>query len=648
MATRVVSLNALSAELAPRLQHIHHPDCDDATVRLFVQFDALCPYLTTSAIASVLRKSDIPCPYETNWTAWAVRKMRSGLPDLYDGDEDEMDAMDAMDAQQRHIINSGLDKNSDIIKLLVQNIATVSQDDAVDLEEIYLYIYYGTDINIYGPEEIEDIEDICDIISTTFSEIEIDPDWLYSLSESRNALILRTFAIDMLQCKIWHSAKEILNGPLPKRKIYMYSIVRLLAGQSIDYAENSDLSPHGAAMVDGIQCLMQENYVTANENFAEAKKLLCEEMEDTSAQFEGIEGMFCIMANLATATRMDKLKSECIELSDSSEQFLGDEYGYHALLHFHALLTASAKRKDKIQQPKLLRDPVDVSQHLIAAMLYYHSCSVTKRQDWQKDCADLRDALSPFLPVAAAILEDALQRGGKKASGQECPHPDWCVFTGDTPLGNKAPLEALEALCVRKKDSDDRPQRLVWILDAQRATVYPKVQRRSNNEKWTSGQRFAIERLVYEGDMLDWLSPQDVLLAQAYSRKNDSGTWHLDPGTAFPLLVGHPLIFDAKTGRHVTLQKQAAELVITKTDAGCHMALSVTPHPEESTLALWQTGNDAWAVALLSSVLQGVFRILGEKGQDIPGKDMSRVMDFARNSRVPVRLDPKLCKLQQG
>ncbi len=238
MATRVVSLNALSAELAPRFQHIHHPDCDDATAHLFVQFDALCPYLTTSAIASVLRKSDIPCPFVTNWTAWAVRKMRSGLPDLYDGDEDEMDAMDAMDAQERHIINSGLDKNSDIVKLLVQNIAAVSQDDEVDLEEIYLYIYYGTDINIYGPEQIEDIEDVCDVISTTFSDIKIDPDWLYSLSESRNALILRTFAIDMLQCKIWHSAKEILHGPLPKRKIYMYSIVRLLAGQSIDYAES--------------------------------------------------------------------------------------------------------------------------------------------------------------------------------------------------------------------------------------------------------------------------------------------------------------------------------------------------------------------------------------------------------------------------
>ncbi len=117
----------------------------------------------------------------------------------------------------------------------------------------------------------------------------------------------------------------------------------------------------------------------------------------------------------------------------------------------------------------------------------------------------------------------------------------------------------------RKKATNGKASRLVWLIDFDRHEIQPKEQTINQSGLWSKGRNVALKRLKEGG--VKCMTEQDMRVAKAVKVHSGwgyyAGTEYLDFDIAVKALVGHPLVFrmDAP-GISVEILDKQPELVV--------------------------------------------------------------------------------------
>ncbi|MGB8841598.1 MAG: SNF2-related protein, partial [Aliidongia sp.] len=208
-------------------------------------------------------------------------------------------------------------------------------------------------------------------------------------------------------------------------------------------------------------------------------------------------------------------------------------------------------------------------------------------------------------------------------------------------------LDRLEGLIgagrgeVAKVDAPARAKRLVFLVDPVTQEITPQEQT-AKAGGWSGGRAVALKRLHQHDPKLDYLTPKDLTVIA--SIRSETGYYYgqlaygFDPYHALQLLIGHPLVFDARTPtQRVELIRYPAELVVRETRKGVlvslsHFSISPAVFIEQETPARWR-------VVEVSKALVELGGILGVGGLSVPTSGRQRIVDLIRteNPRLPIR-----------
>lgn len=129
-------------------------------------------------------------------------------------------------------------------------------------------------------------------------------------------------------------------------------------------------------------------------------------------------------------------------------------------------------------------------------------------------------------------------------------------------------------------------ERIVWMLETDRYNEYsltPKLQKLTTKGKWSKGRNIALKRLKKEQQELPPLSEHDLALVSAIYEQPDYDAYYhrgpqfiLDLNSAWPKLVGHPLLFwDGARNTPIELSQNEFELLVS--EEGENLRISFYP-----------------------------------------------------------------------
>ncbi|CAH2602818.1 ATP-dependent helicase [Rhodovastum atsumiense] len=266
----------------------------------------------------------------------------------------------------------------------------------------------------------------------------------------------------------------------------------------------------------------------------------------------------------------------------------------------------------------------------------------------------LRDSLALPARIYAEILADV------------APHPTPYVAYLDATSGGigvrftgllcvSTPWErALESLGQMLFAGEGKPEkqpaarkakRLAWFVDPDTLHVEVAEQLAKGRDGWTDGRPVALKRLFEQDPRLDYLTEADRRALRGIRR--ESAGWYqsdhfydFEPRRVLPALVGHPVVFDART-RHVPIELVAypVELVVSEERGGLRIALSHTA--EAPCVFLEAETPQRYRVIEVTQKLLELRQILGAHGLTVPKAGRERVVEMVRraNPALPIRAE---------
>jgi len=191
--------------------------------------------------------------------------------------------------------------------------------------------------------------------------------------------------------------------------------------------------------------------------------------------------------------------------------------------------------------------------------------------------------------------------------------------------------------------------RLVWVISEYVdgiLDIQPKEQKRTPSGGWTSGRAVALKRLKEGAATLPFLSPQDrkicagIIREKSYYYRGSQDSHRVDPMTALPLLVGHPLAF-VDDGDLLPLEIVAGEPQLRVKREGDRLRLTIVPFPGEKERAcfVWET-RTRLKVIEINDRFRTVAEIVGG-GLTVPAAAEGKVLEAvgAVSSLVTVHSD---------
>lgn len=191
-----------------------------------------------------------------------------------------------------------------------------------------------------------------------------------------------------------------------------------------------------------------------------------------------------------------------------------------------------------------------------AIALYWLDAPQVRQDKWRTTLQDYRDALArdEYLWLAAEFdaliavqfgqprqLADVHQRAGLQPLVALCQRQEAWEHAL-TALSQLRPAKGSTA-----PQADEKNTRLAWyvLLGGYWTTVEPREQKRNAKGQWSKGRAVALQRLVEDGPLMDFLCEQD---RQAISAIQVSYHYHrpeyeLAAIHALPRLIGHPAIY---------------------------------------------------------------------------------------------------------
>lgn len=195
-------------------------------------------------------------------------------------------------------------------------------------------------------------------------------------------------------------------------------------------------------------------------------------------------------------------------------------------------------------------------------------------------------------------------------------------------------LVAAEPAPAAEPDKPAGQPRLTWRVQVynQWVRIDPCEQRPTARGGWTSGRPVALKRLASEHDKMPWLTAQDrkvcaAIKAKSYSHYHGyhSVDYDLEPASALPLLVGHPLVFwadEPDTPIEVVLGQP--ELHVEQQSDRICVSLK-PPVDEQAKIGVLKESLNRLRVVPLAPEHRRLAQILG-KGLSIPDSARERVL----------------------
>ncbi|MBR5998419.1 MAG: hypothetical protein IK027_04865, partial [Deltaproteobacteria bacterium] len=630
-------------DLAP----INHSRLPDLPARHFLQMDALCPFLPDDKLVRLMEKAGI-LPPSGKWRQDEISAVRKGFttPGLYENG--------VLQPELRHRLVQQIirDKKLMAAVLDMMNQLPKSYDTlmCVAMQKVFFALYGDFPL----PDKIGD-EQIAMVISQSLKALPFQLSWFLEKPPRRQALILSIMLRDLvLDCTIWPTAALLLEAVRKGRcssppASTISGLVRLFRGEKLNTALLKALAPIDAMTLTGLDLLLREDYAAALKIQLEARELWRRETHRRLAELPVFGSLVLQTARLGSGQDLPAMHRECSGLLRDNVQTPHGGTGFFALLEMLASRMMTGNERDDLPHRYWIERHAPHAD-LVSRLLYAHACTLHEEKDWLEPCAALRNNLAPVLPVAAAILDDALAAAGEKSLGLNVPHPDFRrLIVIRQPWERQ--LEALTTLLAAPaKEKKEKPKRLVWILDPESYEVFPKMQTCTARGTWTVGQRFAVRHLVGpEAEKLEWLTPHDRKMSAAFVQHSSSyygeGSWKFVPERGLPLLCGHPLIFHAHNGEHIRLEQRQVELILTERPEGCEVRL--TAPSKGCNVRLLKLEEKTWAVLLFDEKAAGISRILEkDAGKNrsrilMPREALPRLLELAQQSTLPLRLELK-------
>ncbi len=629
---------------------VRHAELPANQAERFLLLDALTPFLTDTQLLAPMRKLGL-VPATDKWTQSEVARIRRG----FKTSRQQFYRQGQLHPELWHELAMQAGQDREIAKAVqeaTKRLPFGSQNRQIP-QQVMLSLY--SDLPL--PDDLDDAQ-VVNVVGHILDAQSFTLDWFLKRSQPIRDHVFRAMLEDLFHtCRIWPTATLLMDAfeqerYQPERVNIFLHFAQLFRGRTPEAKQLENFRSVDVMTLIGLDQLLHEDYATALDTQLEARKVLRKEMGRRTAELPILGSLVLQTARLGTGQDLITMHRECQMLF---RDFTRQGVGFLALLDMLAArMIGEPEMSDRTRKDWITWN-FDQSD-LFSRLLYAHACTLHDDRTWLDPCIKLRDELVPLLPVAAAILDDALAAAGKKRSNLNLPHPDFRRFILNTPAWEQQ-LEALSTLLTdqeqQKQVKKDKPKRLVWILDTLGYTAYPKVQTCNAKGVWTAGQRFAAKRLMVSNEEdLDWLTPHDRKMGTAYSRYDyyNGHSWEFAPERGLPLLAGHPLIFEERTGAHISLEQRPVELIVTEKPDGCEVRLSASSEGYKR-LSLQKVGENTWAVLVFDQTTEAVSRLLAKGQKDnadkagerafMPKEALPRLLDLTQRSRVPVRLELK-------
>ena len=195
-------------------------------------------------------------------------------------------------------------------------------------------------------------------------------------------------------------------------------------------------------------------------------------------------------------------------------------------------------------------------------------------------------------------------------------------------------LEMIEAAVLpmkRAAPKSAREPRLVWELSFGPDYVHLEAREQLPRAKgtWSKGRKVALSRLKKTPGSIKSLSGHDHRLLTALKMESYRAYYHTEvsyfwsPELLWPLLVGHPLIFDAKTPTRL-MEITAREPRVEVKSARGSLKLHVTPALPEDGALVTRKGHSKVEVVVFNKAQKAIAELLGE-GLDVPKGEKERL-----------------------
>ncbi len=374
----------------------------------------------------------------------------------------------------------------------------------------------------------------------------------------------------------------------------------------------------------------------------------------------GSAGIFYLLALLKRGNEEDpsQLNSVIAEagnyLADSqSEQY--EKISYSLLQQLAQVLAGKQKSMSFKQLSYLFyKDDYYYHQGLLICTLCSHWLG---KQPEPSYLASLTESFELAVSVnrlwygetAARILSQ--YQGEHQASqdflaSQRCPHINFFDLVKPKARWQQA-LDQLIALKQEKQVSgmttpgtEQKQCRMIWLLDCESSPYRLEPREQKWGKKgWTKGRVVALKRLYEEGNLMDYLTPEDLNLCRAITKGYDDyyrGSWgrsyySLSGYPAFKACVGHPNLYHINDiSRQIELVEGEPQLLISQQHNGYQLHMSGLPKDIDEYESYYsfipETANRYRLVNYTGKHLE-IAAIVGHKGLKVPKKAKDKVLE---------------------
>ncbi|MFM2429021.1 MAG: hypothetical protein RLZZ511_234, partial [Cyanobacteriota bacterium] len=342
--------------------------------------------------------------------------------------------------------------------------------------------------------------------------------------------------------------------------------------------------------------VLQGDYAGAIVEFERSLQALRQKHKQRKLFFDGIEGVFYILALLQTGTAASfKVAEEYVGLMQKKPQHhlnaLYRKFGYllHVLqgnLAYRSALLNSVNETDTWLDEwigclcVLWVDAADLNNAMQADLIELYQAADLGEYHWVK--AEVAELLSRFKRAKSdyAKTAAALRSQSQFTTIADIIQPTAAWELRLTALTNLN--QAADSAIAPVKLSE---MRLAWFIHQQGNgwTITPKEQKINAKGTWSKGRAVALKRLKHSRNEFDYLTPQDIQACEqievSYSHSYYGGNndYSIDK-SALLVLVGHPLVFwENAPETRIDIVKAEPELLVKKDAKRQQLLIQLSP-----------------------------------------------------------------------
>jgi len=162
--------------------------------------------------------------------------------------------------------------------------------------------------------------------------------------------------------------------------------------------------------------------------------------------------------------------------------------------------------------------------------------------------------------------------------------------------------------------------RLVWFLFGNNNSIsIQPMEQKQKGGSWSSGRNVALKRLADAKAETTYMTTQDHKISTCIKKQNGyySQSYHdIDVKKALTAMIGHPLLFNEKTGELLTVARGEFTLKVDRKDKSLKLSISPLPPPNESVFFIWE-GSSRLLVYEPSKEQQRIAAVIGD-GLTVP------------------------------